>query len=78
MADLASVRAEIEHARKSVARLRRDMAALHKAGRPTQVAERDLRLVLNRVDTLVGERNRLQALETHPAVRPRVLGDRKW
>ncbi|WP_315792699.1 MULTISPECIES: hypothetical protein [unclassified Bradyrhizobium] len=55
MADLSSVRAETEHARKVVARLRRDIAALQ-ANRSTALTEADLQLVLNRVDVLIGER----------------------
>ncbi|WP_315765557.1 hypothetical protein [Bradyrhizobium sp. SZCCHNR2009] len=77
MADLAQIRAEIEHARKNVARMRRDLLALQKAERPTKMAEQDLEKLLDRVDTLIGERNRLRASETRPPMR-RVLGGRKW
>ena len=77
MADINRIRGEIERARKNVARLRRDIAALQKAGRSTKVAEDDLRLVLNRVDGLIGERNRLRAGQPS-AMQGKVLGGRKW
>jgi hypothetical protein len=77
MADIDRIRGEIERARKNVARLRRDIAALQKAGRSTKVAEDDLRLVLNRVDGLIGERNRLRAGRPS-AMQGKVLGGRKW
>jgi hypothetical protein len=76
MADIDRIRGDIERARKNVARLRRDIAALQKAGRPTKVTEDDLALVLKRIDTLIGERNRLQAKA--PPRRPMVLGGRSW
>jgi G:T-mismatch repair DNA endonuclease (very short patch repair protein) len=77
MADLPFVRAEIERARKNVARLRRDIAALQKVGHSTKVAETDLRLVLDRVDALIGERNRLKATRPSP-MQGKVLGGRSW
>jgi hypothetical protein len=39
MSDLTDVRSEIEHARKNVARMRRDLLALQKAGRSTKMTE---------------------------------------
>ncbi|WP_316201605.1 MULTISPECIES: hypothetical protein [unclassified Bradyrhizobium] len=77
MADIASVRAEIERARKNVARLRRDILALQRAGRPTTVAEAELQLLLDRIDKLSAERDRLKGAMQHP-LKGKVLGGRKW
>ncbi|NPU10925.1 hypothetical protein HL666_09140 [Bradyrhizobium sp. 83002] len=78
MLDIASIRAEIEHARKNVARMRRDLLTLQRAGRSTTVAECDLQVMLNRVDTLIGERKRLNTLELRERLPKRVLGGRSW
>lgn len=78
MPDLASIRAEIERARKNVSRMRRDLLALQRGGRPTKAAEHDLQVMLDRVDALIGERNRLKALELREPAPKRVLGGRTW
>ncbi|WP_316228626.1 hypothetical protein [Bradyrhizobium sp. SZCCHNR1045] len=75
MANLASVRAEIDRARKLVDRQRRDILALQRADRSTADAELVLSRQLARLDGLIGERNRLQQVQ--PA-RRRVLGGRSW
>jgi hypothetical protein len=77
MADLASVRAEIDHARKLVDRQRRDILALQRAGISTPDAERVLTRQLARLDDLIGERNRLVAAQPNP-MQGKVLGGRKW
>ena len=77
MADLASVRAEINRARKLVDRQRRDILALQRAGISTADAELVLRRQLARLDDLVGERNRLVAAQPS-AMQGKVLGGRKW
>jgi hypothetical protein len=77
MADLASVRAEIDHARKLVDRQRRDILALRRAGMSTADAEIVLARQLARLEGLIGERNRLMATQPS-AMQGRVLGGRKW
>ena len=77
MADLASVRAEIDHARKLVDRQRRDIHALQRRGISTADAERVLSRQLARLDGLIGERNRLTAARPSP-MQGKVLGGRKW
>lgn len=77
MPDLGQIRLEIERARKNVARLRRDLLALQKAGRPTAVTEADLQRLLDRVDLLCEQRDRLKALQPRPSA-SKVLGGRSW
>jgi len=77
MADLASVRAEIDRVRKLVDRQRRDILALRRAGISTADAEVVLSLQLARLDGLIGERNRLTAAQPSPKL-GKVLGGRKW
>jgi hypothetical protein len=77
MADLASVRAEIDRARKLVNRQRRDILALRRAGISMADAELVLARQLARLDDLIGERNRLTATQPRP-MQGRVLGGRKW
>jgi hypothetical protein len=77
MADLASVRAEIERARKLVDRQRRDILALRQAGISMADAELMLARQLARLDDLISERNRLMAAQPSP-MQGRVLGGRKW
>jgi hypothetical protein len=77
MADIASVRAEIDRARKLIDRQRRDILALQRAGRSTADAELVLARQLARLDDLIGERNRLMATLPGP-VKGKVLGGRSW
>ena len=77
MADLASVRAEIDRARKLVNRQRRDILALRRAGISMADAELVLARQLARLDDLIGERNRLTATQPR-SMQGRVLGGRKW
>ena len=77
MADLASVRAEIDRARKLVDRQRRDILALRRAGISRADAELMLARQLARLDGLIGERNRLMAAQPSPT-RGKVLGGRSW
>jgi hypothetical protein len=77
MADLSTVRAEIDGARKLVDRQRRDILALRRAGISSADAELVLARQLARLDDLIGVRNRL--LAAHPGLmRGRVLGGRTW
>jgi hypothetical protein len=77
MADLASVRAEIDRARKLVDRQRRDIFALQRDGISTADAELVLAKQLARLDELIDERNRLMAAQRSP-MQGKVLGGRKW
>lgn len=77
MAEITQIRSEIERARKNVARLRRDLLALQRAGKPTAVTEADLQLLLDRVDALCEQRDRLKAVQPRPSA-GRVLGGRSW
>ncbi|HEU0149698.1 MAG TPA: hypothetical protein VFR21_22810 [Bradyrhizobium sp.] len=61
MADLASVRAEIDRACKLVDLQRRDILALRRAGVSIADAELVLARQLAYLDGLIGERNRLMA-----------------
>jgi hypothetical protein len=76
MTDLASVRAEIDRARRLVDRQRRDILALRRAGISMADAELLLARQLARLDDLIGERNRLMAAQPSP-MQGRVLGGRK-
>jgi hypothetical protein len=77
MADLASVRAEIDRARKLVDRQRRDILALRRGGISMADAKVVLSLQLARLDGLIDERNCLTAARPSPTQR-KVLGGRKW
>ncbi|WP_407156291.1 hypothetical protein [Bradyrhizobium sp. STM 3557] len=77
MPDIDEIRAEIERARKNVGRMRRDILALQKAGRPTAATEVDLQRLLDRIDTLCEQRDRLKATLPNP-MHGKVLGGRSW
>jgi hypothetical protein len=77
MADLASVRAEIDRARKLVDRQRRDILVFQRSGSSTADAELVLSRQLAWLDDLIGERNRLTAARSSP-MQGKVLGGRKW
>lgn len=74
---LDHVRSEIEHMRVQVGRQRREILQLQKAGIPTGSAEVLLQRMLEKIDGLCAERERLKA--ERPALRlGQVLGGRKW
>jgi hypothetical protein len=77
MADLASVRAEIDRARKLVDRQRRDIIALRRASISAADAELVLARQLARLDGLIGDRNRLMAAQPGPT-QGKLLGGRSW
>lgn len=77
MADLASVRVEIDRVRNLVDRQRRDILALRRADISTADAEVVLSLQLARLDGLIGERDRLTAAQPS-RMQGKVLGGRKW
>ena len=74
MADLSWIEAEIERMRAQVSRQRDEIRQLHRAGIPTSSAEVLLDRMLNRIDDLCAERDRLKKAQW-PA-RERVLGGR--
>jgi hypothetical protein len=57
---LDHVRSEIEHMRVQVARQRREILQLQKAGIPTVSAEALLERMLGKIDTLCQQRDRLK------------------
>jgi len=70
MPDLGFVRSEIERARVQVGRQRREILQLQKAGISTVAAEALLQRMLDKVDALCAERERLKAeIREPPKVR---------
>ena len=76
MPDLNFTRAEIERMRVQVGRHRKEMLHLQQAGIPTEAAEGLLQRMLDKIDALCTERDRLKA--ELPKPNSRVLGGRKW
>lgn len=72
---LDQVRLEIEHMRTQVGRQRREILHLQRAGVPVTSAEALLERMLDKIDTLCAERDRLKAELPRQT---RVLGGRKW
>lgn len=56
---LPTIRAEIEHMRRQIARQRKEMLDLQRAGISTKPAEELLARMLTKVDELAAERDRL-------------------
>ena len=61
MPDLGFIRSEIERMRVQVGRQRREILQLQKAGISTAAAEALLQRMLDKVDALCAERDRLKA-----------------
>jgi uncharacterized small protein (DUF1192 family) len=61
MPDLGFVRSEIERMRVQVGRQRREILQLQKAGISTAAAEALLQRMLDKIDALCAERDRLKA-----------------
>jgi hypothetical protein len=76
MASLDLIRSEIEHMRVQVSRQRKEIFQLQRDGIPTASAEALLQRMLDKVDGLCAERDRLKA--ELPKWKARVLGGRKW
>ena len=74
MPDLGFVRSEIERMRVQVARQRREILQLQKAGVSTIAAEALLQRMLDKVDALCAERDRLKAELVGTAKGKRVGG----
>jgi hypothetical protein len=75
MPDLDYIRAEIERMRDQVGRQRREMLQLQRAGIPTASAEALLQQMLEKIDGLCAERDRLKAELPRKS---KVLGGRSW
>jgi hypothetical protein len=73
---LDTIRGEIEQMRTQVQRRRGEIRQLQQAGISTTSADALLERMLNKIDELCGERDRLKKEQT-PALR-RVLGGRSW
>jgi hypothetical protein len=75
--DIDFIRAEIEHIRGQVAKQRKEILSLQRAGVSTASAELLLERMLAKIDTLCAERDRVKA-EQPAHNRGKVLGGRKW
>lgn len=77
MPDIEYIRGEIERLRTQVGRQRREIRQLQKAGIATASADALLERMLNTIDTLCAERDRLKR-EAPGHSKGKVLGGRKW
>ena len=73
---LEYIRGEIERMRAQVHRQRGEIRRLQRAGISTASAEALLKRMLNKIDELCAERDRLK--REHGPVKGRVLGGRTW
>ena len=80
MPDIDFIRGEIERMRTQVSRQRKEILQLQRAGIPTASAEALLQRMLDKVDGLCAERDRLKREQTGlPKGRAfRVPGGRTW
>jgi hypothetical protein len=74
---LEYVRGEIKRLRTQVHRQRREIRQLQRAGIATASAEALLERMLNKIDGLCAERDRLKREQAAP-VKGKVLGGRSW
>jgi hypothetical protein len=77
MADIEHIRAEIERMRLQVHRQRGEIRQLQRAGISTASAEALLDRMLNSIDRLCVERDRLKKARPGPT-KGNVLGGRQW
>jgi hypothetical protein len=77
MPDIDFIRADIEHMRHQVARLRGDIRKLQHSGIPTTSADALLDRMLNKIDQLCAERDRLKK-EQPGHNKGKVVGGRHW
>ena len=78
MPDLDYIRAKIERMRVQVGRQRKEILQLQRAGIPTGSADALLQRMLDKIDSLCADRDRLKAdLPSEPG-KTKVLGGRKW
>jgi len=75
--DIQYIRAEIERMRIQVHRQRGEIRQLQRAGIPTTSAEALLERMLNNIDGLCAERDRLKKEQPQPS-KGNVLGGRRW
>ena len=76
MPDIDFIRAEIERRRAQVGRQRREILALQKAGLSTASAEALLERMLNGIDDLCAERDRLKAAAPRRPAPDKAFGGR--
>jgi hypothetical protein len=77
MPDIDFIRADIEHRRRQVARLRGEIMQLQHSGISSASAEALLEKILNKIDELRAERDRLKR-EQPGHNKDKVLGGRRW
>jgi hypothetical protein len=77
MADIEHIRGEIERMRIQVHRQRGEIKQLQRAGIPTASAEALLDRMLDTIDRLCAERDRLKKEQPGP-LKGKVLGGRNW
>jgi hypothetical protein len=77
MPDINFIRAEIERMRRQVDRLRSEIRQLQLSGISTASAEALLDRMLNKIDELCAERDRLKQ-EVPGHNKGKVLGGRRW
>lgn len=78
MPGLDFIRAEIEHMRVQVGRHRKEILQLQRAGIPTEAADALLQRMLDKIDGLCGQRDKMKAEQPKESRRAKVLGGRKW
>ena len=76
MPDIDFIRADIEHRRRQVARLRGDIRKLQHSGISSASADALLDRMLNKIDELCAERDRLQKQQPGPN-KGKALGGRQ-
>jgi hypothetical protein len=74
---LDDVRSEIKRMRTQVGKQRREILELQRAGIPSAAAEILLQRMLEKIDSLCAQRDKLKAEQKHP-MEGKVLGGRKW
>ena len=76
MPDIDFIRADIEHRRRQVLRLRGEIRQLQYSGISSTSAEALLDRMLDKIDELCAERDRLKNSAGHN--RGKVVGGRQW
>lgn len=77
MPDLDYIRAEIERMRTQVSRQRKEILQLQRAGIPTTSADALLQRMLDKIDGLCEQRDKIKK-ELPGAMKGKVLGGRRW
>lgn len=79
MPDIEFIRGEIQRMRTQVQRQRSEIRQLQRAGIPTTSAEALLSRMLNKIDTLCAERDKLKGTLPNPSSsKGKALGGRSW